>query len=131
MVSTSTVKASLDEDAFLFINNSSLFFFRYEDMILALYPQIAAIRRKHVSTKEVFEKEDPEQVGSGGPPSGDALYLPAEEPFKSTYSRKTVNKSVSSSNSKRSQNFMAPPGFSQLTHDNPFNSQMVNTKGIS
>jgi hypothetical protein len=110
------IKKNLDEDAYLFIAKSSLFIFRFEEVVLSLYPQLASIRRKNFNTKDAFAKEDPEQLGSRGRMSDDGHghgLLGIEEGFKSTYTKRTGGgKSTYSQHSKKSALGVPPPNFS-------------------
>lgn len=42
-----------------YLQKSSLNIFRFEDVIFNLYPHFAAMRRKGMTTKEIFLKTDP------------------------------------------------------------------------
>jgi len=43
----------------VFISKSSLYIFRFEDIVMSVYPNVASLRRKHIDTKEVYQNNDP------------------------------------------------------------------------
>lgn len=42
-----------------YTQKSNLSIFRYEDVIFAIFPHLAALKRRGASTKEIFSKNDP------------------------------------------------------------------------
>lgn len=49
-----------------YIQKSNLSIFRYEDVIFAIFPHLAALKRRGASTKEIFFKNDPFSKKEGG-----------------------------------------------------------------
>ena len=45
---------------------SNLCIFRFEDVIFNLYPHMASLRRKGMTIKEIFMKNDPVKEPTGG-----------------------------------------------------------------
>jgi hypothetical protein len=39
--------------------------FRLEDVVLTIYPQLASLKRKGMTTKEIFKDNDPESKNLG------------------------------------------------------------------
>ena len=42
---------SIDPEAYLLLSKSNIFFFRFEEILMSIYPQIAGVRRRNLSTK--------------------------------------------------------------------------------
>jgi hypothetical protein len=49
-----------------YLQKSEVFIFRFEDVVLNLYPAVAAVKRKGLTTKEVFLRDDPERMNAQG-----------------------------------------------------------------
>lgn len=53
-----------------FVQKSTLSIFRYEDVIFNIYPQLASLKRRGQTTKEIFHNMETNQVASGEPTFG-------------------------------------------------------------
>lgn len=51
-----------------YTQKSNLSIFRYEDVIFAIFPHLAALKRRGASTKEIFSKNDPFSKKDGAEP---------------------------------------------------------------
>lgn len=62
-------------EANFYIQKSNLSIFRYEDVIFAIFPHLAALKRRGASTKEIFFKNDPFSKKEG---NADQAFQPSQ-----------------------------------------------------
>lgn len=57
--SLASISYDITEGLNFVISKSNLCVFRFEDVIFNLYPHIASMRRKGMTIREIFQKNDP------------------------------------------------------------------------
>ena len=62
-----------------YTQKSNLSIFRYEDVIFAIFPHLAALKRRGASTKEIFSKNDPFSKKDGAEPFPGAQFAENSE----------------------------------------------------